>query len=158
TASEIIAALPPAYPDTRARTSVKRQTNENAVGPYQERPIPGRGRRALVAAMLIVLFSGMLLATHRYVTSHWNPLADIPGLSNTFILGREGFTTTDLNLRADPSPDNQPIGLAENGSKIKVLAINNNWYEVQVLQHARPKTDQYTSDRGWVNKKYLRFD
>ena len=100
----------------------------------------------------------MLLATHRYVTSRWNPLADIPNLPNSFVLGREGFTTTDLNLRPDPSVDNQPIGLAENGSRVKVLAVNSNWYEVQVLQHARPKTDQFTSDRGWVNKKYLRFD
>ena len=94
----------------------------------------------------------MLLATHRYVTSRWNPLADIPNLPNSFVLGREGFTTTDLNLRPDPSVDNQPIGLAENGSRVKVLAVNSNWYEVQVLQHARPKTDQFTSDRGWVNK------
>jgi len=41
---------------------------------------------------------------------------------------------------------------------VKVLAVNSNWYEVQVLQHARPKADQYTSDRGWVNKEYLKFD
>jgi hypothetical protein len=29
---------------------------------------------------------------------------------------------------------------------------------VQVLQHARPKSDPYTADRGWVNKKYLKLD
>ena len=100
----------------------------------------------------------MLLATHRYVTSHWNPLVSIPSLSSTFIVGREGVTTTDLNLRPDPSPEKDPIGLAENGSRVRVLTVNSNWYEVQVLQHARPKADQYTSDRGWVNKKYLKFD
>jgi len=85
-------------------------------------------------------------------------LIDIPALANTFIVGREGVTTTDVNLRADASTDNQPIGLAENGSRVRVLSVNNNWYEVQVLQHARPKLDLYTADRGWVNKKYLKLD
>jgi len=156
-ASEIIAA----FPNEKTRGPLKTQANGKSPAPYaqgQQRPVAGRGKRGLVAATLIVLFSGMLLATHRYVTSRWNPLGNIPVISSDLELGREGFTTTDLNLRADPSADNQPIGLAENGSRVKVLAVNSNWYEVQVLQHARPKADQYTSDRGWVNKKYLRFD
>jgi serine/threonine protein kinase len=152
TASEIIAAFP------NERGQIAQNSSGKPRPTYSQKPAAGRGRRFVVAAILIVLFSGMLLATHRYVTSRWNPLADLPGLSNTFVLGKEGFTTTDLNLRPDPSADNEPIGLAENGSRVKVLAINANWYEVQVLQHARPKADQYTSDRGWVNKKFLRFD
>ena len=36
-----------------------------------------RTRRALVALGLILAFSGMLLATHKYVTQKWNPLAAI---------------------------------------------------------------------------------
>jgi serine/threonine protein kinase len=154
TASQIIAA----FPNETSRSSLKPRPNGNARLQPAVKPEASRSKRFLVASLLVVLFSGMLLATHRYVTSRWNPLADIPALSNTFVLGREGFTTTDLNLRPDPSADNQPIGLAENGSRVKVLAVNSNWYEVQVLQHARPKADQYTSDRGWVNKKYLKFD
>ena len=100
----------------------------------------------------------MLLATHRYVTSHWNPLVSIPGLNNTFIVGREGVTTTDLNLRGDVGADKPRVGLAEMGSRVRVLNVNDNWYEVQVLQHGRPKVDPYTLDRGWVNKKYLKLD
>src|SRR5947209_10083563 len=100
----------------------------------------------------------MLLATHRYVTSHWNPFVNLPGLANVFVVGREGTTTTDVNLRADASAENPPIGLAENGSRVKVLNVNNNWYEVQVLQHGRPKNDPYTSDHGWMNKKYVKFE
>jgi serine/threonine protein kinase len=152
-ASQIIAA----FPNEGLRTSANQRANGNARLPRVEN-VASKGKRFLVASLLVVLFSGMLLATHRYVTSHWNPLADIPALSNTFVLGREGLTTTDLNLRPDPSAENQPIGLAETGSRVRVLAVNSNWYEVQVLQHARPKTDQYTSDRGWVNKKFLKFD
>ena len=129
----------------------------DAVG-HREAPPASRSRRFLVALLLILAFSGMLLATHKYVTSHWNPGGWIPQLGETFVVGREGVTTTDVNLRPDASASNEPIGLAEIGSKIKVLNIDNNWYEVQVLEHSRPKTDQYSSDRGWINKKFVKFD
>jgi len=122
---------------------------------------PSRSRRALVAAGLILAFSGMLLATHKYVTTKWNPLAAVPATTNVVVVGREGVTTTDLNLRpVASSAGNEPIGLAESGSKVRVLTANsdNNWIEVQVLEHSRPKTDPYSSDRGWVNKRYIKFD
>jgi serine/threonine protein kinase len=120
---------------------------------------PSRTRRALVAAGLILAFSGMLLATHKYVTTRWNPLSAIPSPTTEIVVGREGITTTDLNLRPVASSNsNVPIGLAESGSRVKVLSIDNNWYEVQVVEHGRPKTDPYSSDRGWVNKKFVKFD
>ena len=126
---------------------------------HQLPPAPGdRPRRFLVALLLILSFSGMLLATHRYVTSQWNPLRRIAGLPEVFVAGREGVTTTDVNLRAGPSSSNQTIGLAEIGSRVKVLSENNNWYEVQVVTHGRPKSDQFSSDRGWINKRFVRFD
>ncbi len=121
---------------------------------------PSRTKRALVAAGLILAFSGMLLATHKYVTTRWNPLASIPGTSDIIIVGREGVTTTDVNLRPASGSANQPIGLAESGSKVRVLSANsdNNWVEVLVVEHGRPKSDPYSSDRGWVNKRYIKFD
>ena len=117
-----------------------------------------RTRRALVALGLILAFSGMLLATHKYVTQHWNPLATIQQPVEISIIGREGVTTTDVNLRPVANAANSPIGLAESGSKVKVLAADSNWYEVQVVQHGRPKIDPYSSDRGWINKRFVRFD
>ena len=116
-----------------------------------------RTRRALVALGLILAFSGMLLATHKYVTQRWNPLASIQP-AETSVIGREGVTTTDVNLRPIASSANSPIGKAESGSRVKILATDNNWYEVQVVQHGRPKEDPYSSDRGWINKRYVRFD
>ncbi|HEX2269450.1 MAG TPA: SH3 domain-containing protein, partial [Pyrinomonadaceae bacterium] len=116
----------------------------------------------LVAAGLILAFSGMLLATHKYVTTRWNPLATIPSpAADTVVVGREGVTTTDVNLRPVASAaSNTPIGLAESGSKVRVLSTdgNNNWVEVLVVEHARPKVDPYSSDRGWVNKRFIKFD
>jgi serine/threonine protein kinase len=117
-----------------------------------------RTRRALVALGLILAFSGMLLATHKYVTQKWNPLSAIQQPSEPPVIGREGVTTTDVNLRPVASASNAPIGLAESGSKVKVLTANDNWYEVQVVQHGRPKIDPYSSDRGWINKRFVRFD
>jgi serine/threonine protein kinase len=119
---------------------------------------PSKKRRALVAAGLILAFSGMLLATHKYVTSQWNPLAGITRIAEPPLIGREGVTTTDVNLRPVANVSQDPIGLAESGSKVKVLSADNNWYEVQVMEHARPKLDPYSSDRGWINKRYVRFD
>jgi hypothetical protein len=115
-----------------------------------------RKRRALVAVGLILAFSGMLLATHKYVTTRWNPLAPIS--QNIEPIGKQGVTTTDVNLRPGASVASGPIGLAESGSKVKVLSADNNWYEVQIVEHARPKTDPYSSDRGWINKRYVKFD
>jgi len=37
--------------------------------------------------------------------------------------------------------------------------VNNNWYEVQVLNTAGPKLDPLPRiAAGWVNKKFLKFD
>lgn len=150
TAHERLAALPDQARKPKA-TEVRSINKRRAVGKRRARPY-------LVAAVLIVLFSGMLLATHKYVTSHWNPFVGLPLLSEVFIIGREGVTTTDVNLRSDQSVANAPIGLAEAGSRVKILATGENWYEVQVLQHGRAKADPFTSDRGWINKKFVKFD
>jgi hypothetical protein len=123
------------------------------------RPVATQRKRAyIVAAVLIAAFSIMLLATHKYVTSHWNPFVDLPAMSDLFVIGREGVTTTDVNLRSDASAVNPPVGVAENGSRVKILATAENWYEVRVLQHGRPKANPFTSDRGWINKRFVKFD
>jgi serine/threonine protein kinase len=119
---------------------------------------PRRARPFVVAAILIIAFTGMLLATHRYVTSQWNPFVGVTKVSDVFVIGREGVTTTDVRLRPDASTNNPPIGLAENGSRVKILATTDNWYQVQVLEHGRPKTDPFTSDKGWINKRFVKFD
>ena len=150
TARDRIAALPDAR--RNGKVSVPRvEHKRRAVGPRRARPY-------LVAAILILGFAGMLLATHKYVTAHWNPFVGLPLLSDVFVIGREGVTTTDVNLRSDASVANAPIGMAEAGSRIKVTATAENWYEVQVLQHGRAKADPFTSDRGWINKKFVKFD
>jgi serine/threonine protein kinase len=152
-AKERIASLP----DQTRKEKTPGRADQRPAHPRRQVE-PRRGRRYLVAAVLIITFAGMLLATHKYVTSHWNPFVGLSQVSDVFVIGREGVTTTDVNLRPDASALRQSIGLAEAGSRVKILSMADNWYEVQVLQHGRPKTDPFTSDRGWINKKFVKFD
>ena len=151
------------------RQMEQRARRETAVEPRERRPerypstvdsvLPAsKKRRALVAVGLILAFSGMLLATHKYVTTRWNPLAPVSQPVDPVIIGRQGITTTDVNLRPVANIANTPIGLAETGSKVKILSADNNWCEVQVVEHGRPKIDPYSSDRGWINRRYIKFD
>jgi serine/threonine protein kinase len=147
--------------EMRAREELRAHTarHPEKPGPTTTSVLPtSRKRRALVALGLILAFSGMLLATHKYVTTRWNPLAPITQVE-PLVIGRQGVTTTDVNLRpVASSANNVPIGLAESGSKVKVLSADDNWYEVQVMEHARPKKEPYSADRGWIRKVYVRFD
>ena len=146
--------------ELRQQLAAEQGVNGRKRATVEELLPPSKKRRALVAAGLILAFSGMLLATHKYVTSRWNPLGDLPraAAEEPVVIGRQGITTTDVNLRPVANVSQEPIGLAESGSKVKVLSADNNWFEVQVVEHARPKTDPYSADRGWINRRYVRFD
>lgn len=116
-----------------------------------------RLRAILVGVILIAAFAGILLATGNYIRNRRAQQTT----QQTSLVGREATTTTDLNLRAGPSRTNDQVGLAEEGSRVKVLSVSSNntsWCEVQVVEHSRPKTDPASSDRGWVNKQYLKFE
>lgn len=119
----------------------------------------GRVKRLAVAVSLIVAFAGMLLATHTYIQSRRSASAKSPPTaSGSTDVGRVGVTTVDVNLRPDPSTSNYPVGVAEQGSRVRVLNASSNWYEVQILQHGRDKDNPDSADRGWINKRFLRFD
>jgi len=119
----------------------------------------GRARAFITSAILVLAFAGLLAATGAYVRSRLSGQGtQTTTTTPTSIVGREASTTTDLNLRSDPSTDNDPVGLAESGSHVRVLNVNGNWCEVQVTQHSRAKDDPNSLDHGWVNKKYLKFD
>jgi serine/threonine protein kinase len=122
----------------------------------------GRGRDFVVGLVLVLCFAGLLLATGAYVR-HWirersaQPTTTTTTAGND--TGRQAVTTTDVNLRAGPNRQTDVIGLAESGSRVQILTIspNSSWCEVQILQHSRPK-DPSSSDRGWLNRTFLKFD
>ena len=146
-------AVEATHPPGRVTVAVPAAKN---VAPAGTRRKPNRLRPLIVSLVLILAFAGMLLATRNYIRNRW---ARQTTEQNTLV-GREAVTTTDLNLRAGPSSTTDRVGLAESGSRVKVLTLgtNANWCEIQVTQHGRPKSDPTSQDRGWVNKQFLKFD
>ncbi len=154
--STVSAAAPmaPAHPAGRVTVAVPVANKNLAQGTQRK---SGRLRALIVSLILILAFAGMLLATRNYIRNRWG--RQMTTEQNTLV-GREAVTTTDLNLRSGPSSTTDRVGLAESGSRVKVLTLgsNVNWCEIQVTQHARPKSDPASLDRGWVNKQFLKFD
>jgi serine/threonine protein kinase len=142
------------------------QVSRNEVAARVAAPVAGpkprrRSRDFVVGVVLVLCFAGLLMATGAYVRSLINKrAAQQQQQPNDGIVGRQASTTTDLRLRDGPNFANTQIGLAEAGSRVQILNVNNtnNWCEVQVLQHGRTKDDPNSKDRGWVAKRYLKFD
>lgn len=119
-----------------------------------------RGRDFVVGLILVLCFAGLLVATGAYVRSLIKGRAATQQTTPpTTIVGHEAVTLTDVNLRAAPNSRSDKVGLAELGSRVKILSISNNsnWCEIEVIQHARPK-DPGSDDQGWVNRDFLKFD
>jgi serine/threonine protein kinase len=120
-----------------------------------------RSRDFVVGLILVLCFAGLLVATGAYVRSWIKPRTTPPTTgTTTSIVGSEAVTKTDVNLRAAPNGKSDKVGLAESGSHVKVLNVssNNNWCEVEIIEHSRPKDDPSSSDHGWVNRDNLKFD
>jgi serine/threonine protein kinase len=154
-AQDIIAEMSDAPAPRAVEAKARGQARDTGVG-------ESRLVRWVVAFVIILIFAGLLLATHTYIRSRWansshsnNAAQNNPPVSD---VNREGVARTDVNLRPDPSMNNAPVGMVETGSRIKVLSVNNSWYEVQVLQHGREKEDPSSSDRGWINRRFIKFE
>ncbi|MDT5296533.1 MAG: eukaryotic-like serine/threonine-protein kinase [Acidobacteriota bacterium] len=125
---------------------------------------PSRAKRWGVALLLLLAFSGMLFATYRYVNNLRRSASDPAQKqqqgqnagNRTGIAGSEFVTTTDVNLRKGPDTNYTKVGMAESGSRVKVLQVNGKWYQVQVIEHGRPKADPDSDEQGWVNSNLLK--
>ncbi len=145
--AERVDSSPPSYPTER------------------EPRLSSAAKRWLVAFALLLAFSGMLYATYRYVNNIRNGQAGQQQQSgqqnsgaarNTTQTGDIRVTTTDVRLREGPGANYDQVGLAENGSRVKVLQVSGRWWKVQVLQHGRTKADPDSEDEGWVNSINLK--
>jgi eukaryotic-like serine/threonine-protein kinase len=165
-AAALVEAEPGPFPAPRAGSDNPsapfRQTQPEAL--ERETRAPSRLRKWGVALLLLLAFSGMLYATYRYVQNvrgggeqrqGQRPQAGAPA-APTGVVGSEYFAKTDVNLRKGPDTSFDKVGMAENGSRVKVLQVSGRWYQVQVVEHARPKADPDSADEGWVNSTNLR--
>jgi serine/threonine protein kinase len=121
----------------------------------EQEHIKGRGFRALVALLIIMVFAGILLATHFYVSRQ--RASNPPAASETSgEVGLEGQVKTDVRLRPDASTNNRPVGIVTTGSRVRVLNVRNNWYEIEVMQQGRD--DPNSANRGWINKRFFEMN
>lgn len=133
-----------------------------AARPTRKARLLERARLWIVIALLVAGFALMLLGTYHYVRSQHavagssaqptSQITNVPALQ----VGREMLTITDVNLRNGPSRSYDRVGLAEQGSRVRIMQINGSWCEVLVLQHSRTKDDPESADEGWLDGTRLR--
>ena len=119
----------------------------------------GRRREAKKLMLISLVFGFLFWAMSLGVTAVverrvvGGPASPVQSPTPTLV----GMTTTDVNLRAGANSNYRKVGLAERGSRVRILNVSpdNNWYEVEVLQHGRAKQDPSSNDRGWVSKSYV---
>ncbi|GGA64974.1 D-alanyl-D-alanine carboxypeptidase family protein [Ornithinibacillus halotolerans] len=67
-----------------------------------------------------------------------------PKINETPVTHKDYQTTTELNLRTGPSPDNKKIVAIPKGKNVTHIATSGHWYKVQYGKHT-----------GYVNSGYL---
>jgi serine/threonine protein kinase len=70
--------------------------------------------------------------------------------------GREMLTTTNVNLRSGPGRNYNRIGEVEGGSRVRILQVNGNWCEVEIIQRGFPRITEESADTGWLDGTRLR--
>lgn len=157
--------FPPAMPAERSRppdTKIDPQLpvieQLKQAHEIEESARPKRKRKWIGAAatflVLIVLFAGSLYATYNYLLGR----GLIPAIGSSSSL-QTGVAVTDVNLRSVPtSINNEPIGIVTKDSKVQILQIRNNWYEIRITEHGRTGPNPDRPGRGWAYGKYIRID
>ena len=112
--------------------------------------VAGRWMRALIALLIIIVFAGILLATHYYVSRQRAGGGAPSGKASTAAVGREGAVNKPANLRSEPSRSSASLRTLQTGSRVRILSINdiNGWYEVEILSSESSAPDPDT--RGWM--------
>ncbi len=123
----------------------------NLAKPEVHRPRKNFFRAAAVFVILVGLFAGSLYATYNYLV----------GTGFSFFGSQSvqlGTATSDINLRETPDTTREAIGLVTRNSRVEVVNIQNNWYQIVIIQHGRPKADPRFADRGWAHGRYINLD
>jgi serine/threonine-protein kinase len=122
---------------------------------YEQPPKRNRSffRRFAIFLIFIATFAGILFATHNYLRGR----GILPEISNPF-KQQTGVANTDVNLRSAPSNKNDPIGLVTKDSRVRIVSSQDNWYEVDIIEHGRPKSKPEYAERGWVSRRYIDVD
>jgi len=104
-------------------------------------------RRLAVFVIFIGAFAGILYATHNYLRGR----GILPEFSSPFSR-QEAIALTDINLRPEPNANKRAIGRVTKDSRVRIISVNENWCEVAIISHGRPR-DEDGAERGWVSRK-----
>jgi serine/threonine protein kinase len=110
-------------------------------------------RKFAFAVVFLTLFAGLLYGTHLYLRR----FDILPTFSNPFT-AKTGRANTDINLRPEPSSNNEPIGLVTKNSRVRIVKTQNNWYQVDIIEQGRPRDVELSTTRGWLNGRYVDLD
>jgi hypothetical protein len=110
-------------------------------------------RRLVMFAAFLAIFGSALYLTHSFLRN----AGIVPDISSAFG-AKTGRANTDINLRPDPSVNNDPIGLVTRNSRLRIVKMQNNWYQVDVIEQGRTRDGQLATTRGWLNGRYVDLD
>jgi uncharacterized protein YgiM (DUF1202 family) len=78
----------------------------------------------------------------------------LPAFSNPFA-AEIRVAKTDVNLRPEPNPNNEPLGVVTKNSRVRVVKKEGDWYQVDVVEQGREVDPSLSTNRGWLHGRYL---
>lgn len=116
-----------------------------------------RGASVSLAVVLIIvgMFAALLAGTYTYLQSEGFLPAWVSVVGHQAVVDASSLNSPVANLRAESNANSRDIGDVANGSTVKILNVDGNWYEIEVRQRSVPKKMPNEPDRGWVNKKLV---
>ena len=138
---------------TTATTKQPSSSTAFVVPPRVNKFLKSLALRAAIVLLLLAGFVGVMGATVNYLYKQIYPNAVSRAADSP--IGHDAVMTGTANLRNGPSPTRQIIGVVPEDSRLKVLSVSDNWYEVKITKRSHPKADDSEADQGWVNSKYI---
>ena len=112
----------------------------------------GRLLRAFAVSMILIGLVGSLYATYNYFLTTGFSIFGITASR------RVGTAVTDINLRSAPRTTGTRIGLVTRNSRVEVVKIENNWYQIVIVEHGRPQGSFDEANRGWAYGRFIQLD
>lgn len=161
-----VAVLPPAPP--QEQPAPKREyvpLPKQAAPPRTNKLATQERARVAIAVIFLVAFAVLSMIAiagwamrSRPITNNQTSVGNTapPAEPSVPQIGDEAETTTDVNIREKHSARSRKVGLAEKGSRVRVLEAHRNWRRILVLQHSREKEDEGSEDQGWIDAENLK--
>jgi Serine/threonine protein kinase len=112
-----------------------------------------RHRRALMLLVLGAVFIGGLYGTSVFLRN----AGLLPAISDPFA-AEIRVAKTDVNLRPEPNPNNDPLGVVTKNSRVRVVKKEGDWYQVDVVEQGRDASPPLSTNRGWLHGRYLELE